>query len=221
MDAEEFPRLTTFKVYVILVMLTVAAGCSAPESKLQTPLPAVASSNQLPSEYRIQPGDQLEIKSFYHPEINETVLVRPDGYIALLLIDDIKAAGKTPAELDDFLSEAYAREIKSPELTVIVRQFAIQQVYVGGEIQNPGLVPLTTGMTPLMAIFRAGGLKNTADLKETILIRRGPKSKPIPERMNLQDALYGKGPGAGTVLQPQDIIYVPKSAIAKVNLFVN
>jgi protein involved in polysaccharide export with SLBB domain len=72
----------------------------------------MASPTQAPPEYRIQPGDQLDIKFFYNPELNETVVVRSDGKISLQLIDEVHASGLTPVQLDRELSRLYTPELR-------------------------------------------------------------------------------------------------------------
>ncbi|HDH98955.1 MAG TPA: sugar transporter [Deltaproteobacteria bacterium] len=173
-----------------------------------------------PPPYLIQPRDQLDIKFFYNSELNETVTVRPDGKISLQLIDDVHAAGKSPSQLDKMLTQAYTKELKEPKITVIVRSFTGQQVFVGGEVNTQGLVELTTGMTPLQAVINAGGFKETAKPEETIIIRKGADKRPHPIRVDLEAALYGNSPEKDFQLKTFDIVYVPKSAIAKANKFV-
>jgi protein involved in polysaccharide export with SLBB domain len=65
-----------------------------------------------PAPYVIQPGDELDIKFFYNPELNESVIVRPDGKISLQLVDEIQASGLQPSELDRQLTDLYSRELK-------------------------------------------------------------------------------------------------------------
>ena len=86
---------------------------------------------------------------------------------------------------------------------------------MGGEVNNQGLTTLTANMSPLQAVLNAGGFKETASPKNTIIIRKGPGNKPVPIGMNLADALKGKPGSANFMLKPDDIVYVPKSAIAK------
>ncbi len=128
----------------------------------------------------------MDIKFFFNPELNETVIVRPDGNISLLLIDDVRSAGLTPSELDVLLTQAYARELRKPMITVIVKTFTGQRVYVGGEIGKPGLVELAPGMTALQAVFNAGGFLDTAKPEAVLVIRKGGAADaPIPIRVNL------------------------------------
>lgn len=172
-------------------------------------------------EYLIQPDDELDIKFFYNPELNETVTVRPDGKISLQLVDEVQAAGLAPARLDQILTDKYAHELRKPVIAVILRSFGNQRIYVGGEVNSQGLLDLRAGMTPLQAVFNAGGFKETAMPEGVIIIRKGADNRPIPIRVDLKNALYGNNPGANIQLQPQDIVYVPKTWIAKANKFVN
>ena len=202
-----------------LLALILMVGCSSPA------LPKVASlppSSTLPAkEYRIQPGDQLDIKLFYNPELNEQLTVRPDGRITLQLVNDVMAAGLTPAQLTAVLTKAYAGELRSPKVAVIVRTSVADRVYVDGEVTRAGLVPLVGPTTILQSISQAGGIKETAKTGEVILLRKGEDNKMTAFRISLDDAFSGTGENRDIYLKPNDIIYVPKSAIADVNTWVD
>jgi len=204
-----------------IAILSLSVGCGTQKQVLKTDASALPSAPQQEPEYIVQPGDQLDIKLFYNPELNETVLVRPDGKISLELLDDIQAAGITPSQLDKFLTAKYSKELKKPVVTVIVRSFTGQRVYVGGEVNRPGLIDLTTGMTALQAVINAGGFRETAKPENAIVIRKGLDERPAPVRVDLNKAIYGKPTGAHFQLQPYDIVYVPKTFIAKANKFVD
>jgi len=210
-------------LYVLLpVALCLIAACSSTktiEKKAIAPMP-MTTAVQKPAPYLIQPGDSLDIKFFYNPELNETLAVRPDGKISLQLIDDIQASGMEPAKLDEILTLRYSKELRKPVLTVIVRTFSSQRIFVGGEVIRPGLIELGPDMDPIQAVFQAGGIRETAKLKETILIRKGANNQPVPIRLDLEAAMAGNGHGANYQLQPNDILYIPKSGIAKANLWV-
>lgn len=207
---------------LIIVATFLFSGCASRQPNVAPEAAALtASSIGKPAPYYIQPGDQLDIKFFYNPELNESLTVRPDGKISLQLVDEVQAAGLKPLELDDELTKKYAYELKKPMITVIVKSFAGQRIYVGGEVYRQRLMTLTAGMTPLQAVFNAGGFKETAKPESTIVIRKGPGNKPVPIKMDLGDAMHGKSGSAHFLLQPDDIVYVPKSAIAKANKFVN
>ena len=202
---------------VLGMVVSVLIGCSAQRiSSTETPVIGSRSMPfEVPPNYRIQAGDEMDIKFFFNPELNETVFVRPDGKISLQLVDDVQAAGLTPSELDKALSQAYAKELRKPEVTVIVRSFTGQQVFVGGEVQKPGPVELAPGMTALQAVINAGGFQDTAKLEEVLIIRNGWADAPIPIRANLTQPIAND-----IMLQPHDIVYVPRTWIADANVFV-
>ncbi len=207
---------------VIAIVAVVLVGCAARGAMLNQRATAALESTEIknPAEYRIQSGDQMDIKFFFNPELNETVLVRPDGKISLQLIDDVQAAGLTAAQLDEELTRLYAQELRKPAVTVIVRTFTGRQVYVGGEVGNPGLINLGLGMTALQAVINAGGFKDTARPGAVIVIRKGPDNRPIPVRVDLDQAIEAETAEGDFPLQPHDVVYVPKTWIAQANLFV-
>lgn len=169
------------------------------------------------TEYIIQPGDRLAIKFRATPDLNEEVDVRPDGMIALQMIGDVVAAYRSPEELRATLTEAYRPILRNPELVVIVRQFAGNRVFVGGEVQAPGSLSLTGRTTTLQAIIQAGGFRDTADRRRVIVRRFGGGW----EEVDLHGELSGSAFGQDLPLQPYDVVYVPKSRIAEVNQFVD
>ena len=205
-------------VISLLILFTLALSACAPAVLHPVPLNTVA---QMPKEYRIQPGDQLEIKFFYNPELNEIVPVRPDGRISIQLANEIMAAGLSPAELTDLLKQKYAKEIVKPEITVIVRSFNSQRVYVDGEVTRAGTVVLTDPMTVLQAISQAGGFKDTARTNEVIVARKGSDNKFISTVVDLERAINGSGIDQDIVLMPYDIVFVPKSHVANLNLWID
>jgi protein involved in polysaccharide export with SLBB domain len=172
-------------------------------------------------EYRIQIGDRLEIKFFYSPELNEQVIVRPDGRISLQLIPELEVTNLTLAMLAKQLTERYAADLNQPQVTVMVREFGTQRVFVDGEVGTPGMVPILGRMTALQAISQAGGMKDTARSTEVIVIRRGPGDAPVAFKADLKKARDGGDLAQDVILAPLDIIYVPRSRIANVNLFVD
>jgi protein involved in polysaccharide export with SLBB domain len=172
-------------------------------------------------EYRIHVGDQLEIKFYYNPELNEAVIVRPDGRISMQLVHEIRVAGMTPAELSGLLAKKYADEIKTPEITVIVRSFSAQKVHVGGEVSNPGILDLIGTMTVLQAVSSSGGFLDTARTEDVMVIRRNANNKPLVLSVNLKKVIDGSDVQQDVTLMPSDLVYVPKSQIANVNQWVN
>jgi protein involved in polysaccharide export with SLBB domain len=212
------------KQIIWMLAIGIVAAISGCSHTPPTALPAEAMTAKDPSTpppYLIQPGDNLDIKFFYNPELNESVTVRPDGFISLQLIKEVSVAGLEPRQVTEMLTERYSRELKKPVVAVIVKSFAGQRVYVGGEVGQQGLLAMPYGLTALQAVMQSGGFKNTAQPSETLVIRKGTDSRPVPLRVDLSSVLSGSVSGQDFKLQPDDIVYVPKSPIAKANQFVN
>jgi protein involved in polysaccharide export with SLBB domain len=182
--------------------------------------PRVQANSYPQKAYRIKAGDDLEIRFFYNPELNDKVIVRPDGFISLQLIGELAILDMTPGELTSTLQQRYEPMIQRPSITVTVRGFAAERVYVDGEVNKPGLIALTGKVTVMQAIAMAGGYKDSARLHEIILIRRGPSNEPLAIPIDLAEIINGKNMGQDILLLPYDIVFLPKSPIANVNMWV-
>jgi protein involved in polysaccharide export with SLBB domain len=193
-------------------VLTVALLACVPASLAAQPPSTDAGT------YVLQRGDVLQIRLFYNPDLNELLPIRPDGMISLALVGDIQAAGLTPAELSKRLTERYATALRQPDTAVIVKEFSGQRVYVGGEVNRPGIVQTTGRLTALQSIVEAGGLKNSANAGQIVIVRDQGTPQPLVLTVDLGN------PGAKTsdiMLQARDVVYVPKNRIAKVDEFVS
>ncbi len=178
----------------------------------------VDQQNYLSKNYVIAPGNLLGIKFFHTPKLNEEVAVRPDGKISLQLIDEVMAAGLTPMQLSAKIKSA-SRELKRPDIAVIVRSLA-RQVYVDGEVGNPGMLSLEGPTTLMQSIASAGGFTDRSKLAEVIVIRRR-SNKTVVVVANLNDVINGKDTRQDINLLPSDIVYVPRTPIANVNIWVD
>lgn len=203
---------------IILALTLSACAVRTPvhaPSITEEPLPEIDTGRT----YRLQVDDLLEIKFWGIEELNQQVRIRPDGRISMPYVDDVSAAGLTPDELDSQLVELYSSELAQPEITVIVAETGAL-VYVGGEVESEGPVALRGGLTMLQAIQSAGGFRDTARRHDILLIRRPPGSEPLARAVNIRPVLSGEAPGDDVSLQASDVIFVPKTKIANVNLFV-
>ncbi len=215
---------TTLSKFARLLAVTALASLAAACGRTVENPTALASLPPTPGEqkvYRLEPGDELDVKFFYNPELNEEVTVRPDGNISLQLIGETQAAGLTPGELERKLADSYGRELRNPNVAVILREFAGQRVYVDGEVGQAGMITLTGPTTVLQAIAATGGFKDTSYPDNVILIRRNGSAKPQVVPLRLDDARYGTDGAQDIYLQPYDIVYVPRSQVADANLFVD
>ncbi len=202
-------------VTAIVLILFPLLGCASVPAKT-----ALEMRSEQEPKLTLGPGDVIEIKFYYVSELNETQTVRPDGKIALQLIGEIAAQGKTPAELRDELIRFYTPQLRRPEVTVLVRSFAKRRVYVGGHVNRPGLVDMPIRLTALEAILNAGGFDvRTAEAGNVVIIRH-KDGKRYGCALDLRGALEGKEVQP-FYLEPQDIVYVPRTKITQVNLWID
>jgi len=223
---EDFSRAVA--VFSLFILTFLVGACSnnlvkQPNISKVTPstgLPGQSFNDANPS-YIIRSGDELDIKFFYNPALNETVTVRPDGRISLQLVHDVPASGITPDELVRILSEKYSKYLNTAEISVIVKSFKSQRIYVDGEVKNPGMVDLSGHMNLLQAVASAGGLKDSAKDNQILIIRQNGLSHPLILTADMGKIRSGEDIAQNIILKPYDIIYVPKSAIAQVNTWVD
>ena len=213
-------KLHSFK-YVLILGLAMTGGCATYaeyggvptlEENIATPVAT--------APYRIEAGDSLQVRFYRNPELDQLVTVRPDGYVSLPFVDDVKVVGKTPGEVDTDLTQRYRGELAVPDVSVIVTAFGGQRIYVGGEVGSEGVHPLPGGLTLYQAIDQAGGFLDTAHRRQVIVIRRGADGKPTGHSIDLRQVEHGTEPEKDILLQPYDVVYVPKSKIANINLFI-
>ncbi|HKC83026.1 MAG TPA: polysaccharide biosynthesis/export family protein, partial [bacterium] len=204
-----------------LALVLAACGHRAPASSpgtlaaLQPPAPPEPGPN-----YRIQLGDELHVRFTYQPEMNEQVPVRPDGRISLVATGEIDAVGRTPSELERVIVERTSGHLRNPEVTVIVTKLGEQRVYVGGEVLSPGYIPLRVGMTPLQAVLERGGFKTTAKRESVLLMTPGADGRFSAARIDLKQ-VADDGVPERVRLHPNDVLYVPRTWIADMNIVVD
>lgn len=183
-----------------------------------------ATDNQKFPEYRFGFGDVIEVKFFRNEQFNETVKVRPDGRISLEKVGELNVTGMTPFQLDTVLTRLYGSFIRNPDITVIVREFGGYQVYVLGEVAAPGGFEIQRNMTILQALAVAGGPKVSAKLNSVIVLRRERTNDISAFRVDLTKPMKPKYESDvlqnDIFIQPQDVVYVPKTFIANVSTFM-
>ncbi|MCA9771057.1 MAG: polysaccharide biosynthesis/export family protein [Myxococcales bacterium] len=172
------------------------------------------------AEYYIQPGDKFDVRVLGHETLSEAdVLVRPNGRVSIRGAEELLVAGKTVAEVDDMVTQALSDQIRDPQVVVIMRVIAASRIFVGGEVRAPQTLVLSGPMTASRAILQAGGELTTANLSSVLVVspRRGGE-KPYVRRVDIDDVISGDAPDV--VLEPFDVVYVPRTFIADANLFV-
>ena len=190
----------------LAALLVLSAPCTA-----QTPTA---------TPYRVQVNDVLEFLFFKNTELNQARTVGPDGSLSLQLIGTVQVAGRTIEDITDEVTKRYAKELVQPQVTVAVKECSGLKVYVGGEVNQPGIQVYRGGLTALQAVVAAGGFKTTASLSSVVLIHKGPQGEPIAGLVDLSRVLKHAEVERDVALAPADIVFVPRSGIANVNLFV-
>lgn len=164
--------------------------------------------------YKIDVGDQVSISVWKNPELNISEPVRPDGKIAVHLVGDIVAAGKTPEQLADDIERDLSSYVKDPNVTVILTGLAGQDyrsmIRVTGSVGNVSSLKYSQGMTVLDAVLGAGGLSLYADGNRAKLHRQA-KSGIETYDIRLKDILEKGNMTTNVRLMPGDVITVPES----------
>ena len=189
---------------VLLLAIPIAAGFSeSPKAKATPPAPSA------PDDYTIGSDDLLAVNVWREPEISRNVVVRPDGRISLPLVGDLRASGRTPAQLQDAIKDHLRGYLSDPEVTVIVQEARSQKFNILGEVEHPGSYPLSRAMTVLDAIAIAGGLRDFAKSRKIYVLRMSADGSRVRLEFNYKDAIQGRGLSQDVELQPRDTVVVP------------
>jgi len=192
----------------MLLSVALLAGCAS--SAKTTIVQPVA---QQESEYRIGPGDQLNVFVFNHPELSVNVPVRPDGLVSTPLAEDMTATGKTPSQLARDLETRLGDYVRSPKVNVIVTNFKgalSDQIRVVGAAAKPQSLPYRANMTALDVMIEVGGLGQFAAGNRARLIRV-EGNKQTETRVRLDDLLNKGDIGANVAMRPGDVLIIPES----------
>src|SRR5215470_15805541 len=205
----------------------VAQSAPAPASQRPT---ADAGSNdpQRPAlrqrypRYRIRSSDVIDLTFRFTPEFNQEVTVQPDGYIqARGLQNDVYVQGLTVSEMTTALQKAYANILNQPEISVTLKDFDRPFFVAGGLVGKPGKYDLRGTTTATQAVAIAGGFSDGAKNSQVVLFRKSNSDDWVEVKvLNLKEVLKGKKLNEDTVLQPGDMLYVPKSTWSKIEKFL-
>lgn len=193
-----------------VAILALVAACAAPKSETVT-VPAAPAAEQ--SEYRIGPGDTLQVFVWNQPELTVTVPVRPDGMISTPLISGVPASGKTPPELAKDLEKALSEYVRNPTVSVMVTGFVgtySDQIRVVGQAARPQSLPYRANMTLLDVMIAVGGLADFAAGNRAVLVRQeGNQQQRIPVR--IADLIDDGDISANVPMRPGDVLIIPES----------
>jgi polysaccharide export outer membrane protein len=178
-----------------------------PDKSDRTAASAQAPVGQADSDYVIGADDTLRISVWKEPDLSETLPVRPDGKISMPLLNDIPAAGLSPLQLKDSITEKLKKYIADPRVTVVVTAMNSRRIFVSGEVLHSGPMTLLPHMTMLQALSQAG-FTQFANLKGIYLLRTdNGKQEKLP--FNYKEVIKGNHPEQNIVLKPGDTLVVP------------
>ncbi len=161
--------------------------------------------------YRIGTDDVLAISVSDVKDLDQVVVVRPDGRITLQLVGEVQARGLTVAELSERLNELYAKSVRAAQVTVAVREIRSRPIFFVGGVVKPGPMQLTQELTLLQAVSVVGGFAPTADL-ESAFVLRGNERIPVDfvkliQRGDLSQNIK-LAPGDTVVIPIAGVVYV-------------
>ncbi len=174
-------------------------------------------------DYQVGPGDVLQITVWDHPELTIPAgslrssaesgnWVHNDGTIFYPYVGIVNVEGQKVTEIRDMITQRLSRYIEDPQVDVSVAAFRHKKIYVTGEVDEPGLFPVTNVPTRLIdAIGEAGGLTDKADWSSVVLTRNGKDY-----RLSLRDIYQYGNTSQNVLLQPNDVINVNPVTDAKV-----
>jgi polysaccharide biosynthesis/export protein len=208
-NAEQERRVhRTFLRAITAVAVLIVTGCGG-----APPLPPAPPASSLPSaEYRIGPGDSLNIFVWRNPELTLAVPVRPDGRLSIPLVEDVVAIGKTPTTLAREFEERLSKYVKEPLVTVIVEGFVgpiPEQIRVIGEAAQPRALPYRADMTVLDVMIAVGGLTKYAAGNDSVIIRTA-QGEQNTYSVHLNSLIRDGEIENNVALRPGDILIIPQ-----------
>jgi len=163
----------------------------------------------------------LELKFSNLSELNDTATVAPDGRVVFQLVGLVPVADLTLDEVYALLLEKYGRQLRDPQFSLFLKQAVEQRAYVGGEVARPQFVALREGMMALQAIIEVGGFKDTAERQSVVLLRAGSGGTVLRRIIDLDEVVKNHHLALDVRLRARDVVIVPRSGIANINLFVD
>ena len=221
------PKARLSALSLLLVLTACASRADRPELFTPSPTPTArfpnigyATWSDAEPPYRLYPGDVLTVEIPAAPELNRTVTVQADGRVSLPLLDPVMVADRAITDAQAEISAAYASQLLRPQVNIDVKTPTPLRVFVGGEVDKPGVYDMPGDINALQAVIMAGGFKTSARRGEVVVIRRGADGRAMLRTVNLVTGMTDPTRTSLVPLRRFDIIYVPRTGISEVGLFV-
>ena len=202
---------------IAVLLLAPLGGCTPAAPNLASP-GVFPGGVPVTEEHVLAPNDEIEIRFPFYADLNDRVLVGPDGRLSLQLVNTVAVGGRTVGEATKLLNERYGAVIRDPQATITLRTYAPQEVFVDGWVNNPGLVRSDVPLTVSRALAQAGGTKSGAHTDNLLILRRSSDGKIYYYQVTL-----GNYAGAGAedpLLKSYDVVYVPQTVFASLTDFL-
>lgn len=170
------------------------------------------------TEFSLGPGDEVEVEVYQYDELTRKITVPGSGIIFFPLVGEIDARSLGVTELRRTIQDRLKDRIVDPQVSVSVRTVKSHKVYVLGEVQAPSVFTMEGHMRAAEVISKAGGFTPGADRSSVVLVRN-KGGKADLQRLNLEEFFEGAKLGPNAVLQPGDVLYVPRSFVADLDAF--
>lgn len=207
--------MTNARLGIFLALGALLTGCASDRPAYnvdEIPVYSADAVNQA-DNYKIGPGDSLQIFVWDHEDLSTAVQVRPDGKISTPLVEDLQAAGRTPTELAREIEGILTEYIRTPVVTVIMQGFVGeggQQVRVVGQAVTPRAFQYKQGMTVLDVVIAVGGLTEFAAGNKAKILRK-TTSGEIAIKVRLNDLLNDGDVSQNVKMMPGDVLIIPQS----------
>ena len=219
----------TIRSRVSLVLLCAAslvwpaaAATQQPSALPQAPISGETDGAEpwTAGRYRLTPSDVLELSFPQVPEFDQVVTVQPDGYITLRGVGDLRVQGRTLPQLQVQLYDAYEPILRTPSITVVLKEFDKPFFIVAGEVKTPGKYELRGALTVTQALAVAGGLSPSAKHSQVVLFRRFTDDLLEVKEINVKEMYAKRNLDEDHVLRPGDTLLVPRSILSRLAPFI-
>lgn len=215
-----------FLIFAALPLCSQSADLQAnavvPASS-DTPAGSQPSTPQLQTRdarYRIAPGDSFDVSFELSPEFNQTVIVQPDGFVALKGVGDIKVEGQNVPQLTLTLRTAYTKILNDPIIAVVLKDFAKPYFIADGQVAHPGRYDMRGTVTLTEAVAIAGGFTDAAKHSQVLLFRRVNEQWTSAKLFNVKEMQKKGDLHEDPTLRPGDMVVVPKNVMSKIKPFI-
>ncbi len=197
------------------------AAAAVPNSETDTTSQSTTPQLQQRNErYRLSAGDSFDIAFELSPEFNQTVIVQPDGYVALKAVGDLLVEGQTVPQVTQTLRVAYGKILNEPLISVVLKDFSKPYFIADGQVAHPGRYDMRGEVTLTEAVAIAGGFTDSAKHSQVLLFRRVNDQWLSAKIFNIKEMEKQRDLHEDPTLRSGDMVVVPKNAISKIKPFI-